>query len=79
MEPENPMTVALIAVLALAAGWCVGRRIRASLRGAAVTAERLARPIPDPQPMPDWDQLADQAAINATFDEMIRHWNEDAT
>jgi hypothetical protein len=70
------VTAALIAVLALAASWCIGRRIRTSLRRAAVTAERLARPFPDPAPTPDWDQLADQAAVNATFDEMIRHWNE---
>ncbi len=69
------MTAALLAVLAIPALWHISRRIRASLRRAAVTAERLARPIPDPQPMPDWDQ----DAVNQTFDDMISHWNEDAT
>jgi HAMP domain-containing protein len=73
------VTAALLAVLALAAGWCIGRRIRRSLRRAAVTAERLARPVPDPQPIPDWNQLAEQATVNETFDEMTRNWNEDAT
>jgi hypothetical protein len=72
------VTAALLAVLAIPALWHIGRRIRASLRRAAVTAERLARPFPDPAPMPDWERLAEQAAIDEAFDDMISHWNEDA-
>lgn len=68
------MTAALIAVLALAAAWYIGRH----LRRAAVTAERLARPFPDPAPMPDWERLAEQAAIDDTFDDMIRNWNQES-
>jgi hypothetical protein len=73
------VTAALLAVLALPAVWHIGRRIRASLRRAAVTVERLARPFPDPQPIPDREWLAEQAAVNHAFDDMISHWNQDAT
>jgi hypothetical protein len=73
------VTAALLAVLAIPALWHISRHIRTNLRRAAVTAERLARPNPDPAPMPDWDQLAEQAAVNHTFDEMTRNWNQDAT
>lgn len=64
------MTVALIAVLALAAGWCVGHRAGRHLRRAAVTAERLARPIPD------WEQLAEQARYDTAFDEIRRNYDD---
>jgi hypothetical protein len=73
------VTAALLAVLAIPALWHISRHIRTSLRRAAVTAERLARPIPDPAPMPDWDQIAEQARYDDTFAEMTRNWNQDAT
>ncbi|MCX5522628.1 hypothetical protein OG342_07085 [Streptomyces bobili] len=71
------MTAALYVVLALAAGWYICHRIGRNLRRAAVTAERLARPYPDPAPMPDWERLAEQAAIDDTFADMIRHYNQE--
>jgi hypothetical protein len=71
------VTIALAAVLALAAGWCVCHRIGRHLQRAAATAERLTGPIPDPAPIPDRQQLSEQAAIDETFDDMISHWNED--
>ena len=73
------MTVVLIAVLALAVGWCIGHRAGRTLRRASAHAERLARPYPDPRPMPDWERIAEQARYDDTFNAMIRNWNQDAT
>ncbi|MEU3283361.1 hypothetical protein, partial [Streptomyces antibioticus] len=41
-------------------------------------ARRDALTLPDPQPTPDPEQAAEQAAIDETFADMISHWNEDA-
>jgi hypothetical protein len=73
------VTAALLAVLALAASWYICHRIGRHLQRAAVTAERLTRPSSDPAPIPDREQLDEQAAIDETFDDMISRWNEDAT
>lgn len=42
------------------------------------TARRARLPFPDPAPLPDWEQLAEQARYDDTFSNMISHWNEDA-
>lgn len=44
----------------------------------AFRAVRAENPFPDPQPMPDWDRLAEQAQFNERFADMINHWDEDA-
>ena len=41
-------------------------------------ARRAAIAFPDPAPMPDYDRAAEQARYDATFGDMISHWNEDA-
>ena len=48
------MTITLTAILALAAGWCIGYMGRA-LRQAAVRVELLARPVDGP-PLTDRQQ-----------------------
>lgn len=73
------MTLALVAVLALAAGWCIGHYTGRTLRQASAQVEAIIRTtIPDPQPMPDYDQLTEQARYDEAFGDMISHWNEDA-
>lgn len=69
------MTITLTAILALAAGWSIGR----TLRQAATQAEAMIRTtIPDPTPMPDWERLAEQAHYDAVIADIETHWNEDA-
>ena len=41
-------------------------------------ARRAAIAFPDPAPMPDWEQLAEQARIDETFADMIGHYDEEA-
>jgi hypothetical protein len=68
------------AILALAGGVILtayARTYRTEARRDAWAA-LPAIPYPDPAPMPDWEQLAEQAATKAAFDDMISHWNEDA-
>jgi len=68
------------AIIALAGGILLAA-CAASYRTEARHTARTALPAipyPDPAPMPDWDQLAEQARVNETFDDMINHWNEDA-
>jgi len=73
------MTLLLAAVLALAAGWCIGHRTGRTLRRASAHIEAIIRTtIPDPKPMPDWDRIADKARIDAALDEIEAHWNEEA-
>lgn len=60
------MTILLTAILALAAGWCIGHTSRA-LRRAAVQAELLARPV-DGRPLTDRQQ-----AILDQLDADLRH------
>lgn len=60
--------------------WMVAASYRADHR-RNVTAFEAAReeiPYPDPQPMPDYDRIAEQAAFDETFGDMISNWNEDA-
>lgn len=72
------MITLLAAVLALAAGWCIGHRTGRTLRRASAQVEAMIRPIPNPQPMPDWAQTAEQARINEALADIEAHWNEDA-
>ncbi|MGW2048620.1 hypothetical protein ACWCPF_26065 [Streptomyces sp. NPDC001858] len=67
-----------VAAIAL---YLVARSYRREHWQAAVDCEqarRVAIVIPDPAPMPDWEQLAEQARYDETFGDMISHWNEDA-
>jgi hypothetical protein len=41
-------------------------------------ARRAAIAIPDPRPMPEWEQIDEQTRYDETFDDMISHWNEEA-
>ena len=73
------MTLLLTAVLALAAGWCIGHRTGRNLRRASAHIEAIIRTtIPDPKPMPDWDRIAEQAEVNDRFADMISRWDEAA-
>jgi hypothetical protein len=73
------VTIALTAVLALAAGWCIGHYTSRRLRRASAQVDAIIRTtIPDPAPMPDWDRIADKARIDAALDEIEAHWNEEA-
>lgn len=73
------MTILLAAVLALAAGWCIGHHTSRRLRRASAHVDAIIRTtIPDPAPMPDWEHLAEQARIDEAFGQITRHWNEDA-
>lgn len=71
---------ATAALVALAGGILLAA-CAASYRAEARRIARAALPTvpyPDPVPMPDWEQLAEQAAYDETFADMINHWNEDA-
>jgi hypothetical protein len=35
-------------------------------------------PYPDPAPMPDWQQAAEQARFDETFADMIRNYDQEA-
>jgi hypothetical protein len=73
------MTILLAAVLALAAGWCIGHRTSRRLRRASAQVDAIIRTtIPDPAPMPDWERLADKARIDEALADIETHWNEDA-
>lgn len=73
------MTILLAAVLALAAGWCIGHRTGRTLRRASAQVDAIIRTtIPDPAPMPDWEQLADKARIDEALADIEARWNEDA-
>lgn len=55
------MITALAAVLALAAGWCIGHRTGRALRRASAQLEAMIRPDSrplDPQELAALDQLA---------------------
>ena len=61
--------------------WMVGRSYRRqhwAMVFRCEQARRAAIRIPDPAPMPDYDRAAEQARYDATFGDMISHWNEDA-
>ncbi|MEH0574339.1 hypothetical protein QBA54_07545 [Streptomyces sp. B21-108] len=61
--------------------WMVGRSYRRqhwAMVFRCEQARRAAIRFPDPQPIPDYDQLAEQAAFDEAFGDMINHWNEDA-
>ncbi|WP_069769767.1 hypothetical protein [Streptomyces sp. LUP30] len=73
------MTLLLAAVLALAAGWCIGHRTGRTLRRASAQVDAIIRTtIPDPAPMPDWERIAEQTRYDEAFGQITRHWNEDA-
>jgi hypothetical protein len=73
------VTALLAAVLALAAGWCIGHHTGRTLRRASAQVEAIIRTtIPDPAPMPDYDRLAEQTAFDERFGDMINHYDEDA-
>lgn len=73
------MTILLAAVLALAAGWCIGHRTGRTLRRASAHVDAIIRTtIPDPAPMPDWDRIAEQACYDEEFNDMINRWDEAA-
>jgi len=38
-------------------------------------ARRAAVAFPDPAPMPDWEQLAEQAAYDDAFEQIRRHYD----
>jgi hypothetical protein len=75
--PLNP-TAALVALaggILLAA--CAGS-YRTEHRAELARHERARRtaiPFPDPQPMPDWEQLAEQAAYDDAFEQIRRHYD----
>lgn len=73
------MTLLLTAAAALAAGYCIGHHTGRTLRRAATHIEAIIRTtIPDPKPMPDWEQAVDKARIDAVIADIETHWNEDA-
>lgn len=73
------MTILLAAILALAAGWCIGHHTSRRLRQASAHIDAIIRTtIPNPAPMPDWERLADKARIDAVIADIETHWNEDA-
>jgi hypothetical protein len=73
------MTLLLAAIIALAAGWCIGHRTGRALRQASAHVDAIIRTtIPDPAPMPDWDRIADKARIDEALADIETHWNEDA-
>lgn len=61
--------------------WMVGRSYQRQHRRVAVECEQARRAavvLPDPQPIPDYDRIAEQARYDEAFGDMINHWNEDA-
>lgn len=82
------LTVAVIAIplntlaaLAALAGGILLAACATSYRAEARRTAWAALPVipyPDPAPMPDWEQAAEQARYDETFGDMISHWNEDA-
>jgi hypothetical protein len=73
------VTALLAAVLALAAGWCIGHRTGRTLRRASAQVDAIIRTtIPDPAPMPDWERLAEKSRIDDVIADIETHWNEDA-
>lgn len=61
--------------------WMVGRSYTRQHQRAAVECEQARRAavvIPDPRPMPDWEQLTEQDRINQAIADMEAHWNEEA-
>lgn len=61
------MTLALTAILALAAGWCIGHHTGRTLRQAATQLEAMIRPVDGP-PLTDRQQ-----AILDQLDASLRH------
>ena len=61
------MTLALTAILALAAGWCIGHHTGRTLRQAAAQVEAMIRPV-DGRPLTDRQQ-----AILDQLDADLRH------
>ena len=66
------------AVLVACAGGILLAACAASYRTEARHAARAALPAvpyPDPAPMPDWEQLAEQARYDEAFDKIRRHYD----
>lgn len=61
------MTLALTALLALAAGWCIGHHTGRTLRRAAAQLEAMIRPVDGP-PLTERQQ-----AILDQLDASLRH------
>jgi hypothetical protein len=71
--PLNP-----IAAIAGLAGGILATACAGSYRTEARHAARAALPAipyPDPQPMPDWEQAAEQARYDEAFDTIRRHYD----
>ncbi|MGW0575153.1 hypothetical protein ACWD25_04105 [Streptomyces sp. NPDC002920] len=70
-----PTLPGLAAALLLARAGVGYRRQHRALRERCEQARRAAVVIPDPQPMPDWERLDEQARYDAVFDEIARHYD----
>jgi hypothetical protein len=57
--------------------WLVARSYRRQARRESIRAETLARPFPDPAPIPDWDEYAVQAAYDHAFNDIARRYDQE--